>query len=595
MKRQEGHASEAVLVLRSIIDVNLPKFLSADVPLFEGITSDLFPGVIINPPDRSAMEVAFKDVCASRRLQPTEYFWGKVVQIFDMMVVRHGFMIVGMPFSGKTSAWKVLADTLGLLHTRFPDDTRWTNVVPLVMNPKSITMGQLYGQFDALSGEWSDGCLAINYRNAAMSKVGSNEDRKWMILDGPVDAIWIENMNTVLDDNKKLCLMSGEIIAMSDTMSMIFEPMDLLVASPATVSRCGMVYLMSDQLGWHPILDSWLYKWRKGGAAASNVSSAEHEVDGSMMRFQLDEQDESRLRTLFQWLVQPTMCLVRRELKEMTPTVDSALLVSLLNNLEFVYRQSIPTCAAYDSEKRMQHIECAFLFALVWSVGATVSGDGRKRFSAFLRALIADIDVIDAKENASIKTLLAVKNWAKPPKTARLQVLNPLPDEGDCHDWYYDNEATKWVSWLDWLPSLDIASTVEFSQILVPTVYTAQMSYFCCNMLRIGCSPLIVGPTGTGKSVCVTKAIAEELPQEKFKTIALSFSAKTSANMTQEIIGGQLTKRRKGVYGPPVGMQAIVYIDDLCVLKCPPSRMPLQSPLFAGTCRKSKRTVHNRP
>ena len=570
LRRSSGHLSEEVLVLRSIIDVNLPKFLSPDVPLFNGIVSDLFPGVEILPPDRSAMKQAFKSICKARDLIDEEYFWDKVVQIYDMMVVRHGFMIVGLPFSGKSSAWKVLADVLGLLHENFPDDKRWSRVHAIVQNPKSISMGHLYGQFDPVSHEWTDGILAINYRNAASSKIGHPDDRKWVIFDGPVDAIWIENMNTVLDDNKKLCLMSGEIIAMTDVMSMIFEPMDLLAASPATVSRCGMIYLEPEQLGWKPLLTSWL--------STHLMDSALRKVPDEEAAIPLFEADEKLILHLFNWLVDPCLSYVRKNVDEMSPTVDSNLIRSLLNIFESLLGRALdkyhssekgPKRYTYPSEEKIpsrnQDIECCFVFALLWSIGKSGTASSQLKFSQYLRRIIENLDVI-ANEFHSVWNALKMRRWSPPDFDAavcRATFILPIPNDMDVFEYFYDPENSNWKLWVDLLPDINIARGSPFNTIIVPNVYTAQYSHLLELLIHNRNNVLVCGPTGTGKSVYINNTITQVLPQDRFKTIALGFSAKTSALMTQDIIDGKLDKRRKGVYGPVLGQQCIIFVDDL--------------------------------
>jgi len=118
-----------------------------------------------------------------------------------------------------------------------------------------VTNDELFGVINPSTREWKDGLLAVIMRDVSNM---TSDGPKWIILDGDIDPMWIESLNTVMDDNKVLTLASNERIPLTPTMRLLFEISHLRTATPATVSRAGILYINPDDLGWSPQIASWL-------------------------------------------------------------------------------------------------------------------------------------------------------------------------------------------------------------------------------------------------------------------------------------------------------------------------------------------------
>ncbi|VDD79452.1 unnamed protein product [Mesocestoides corti] len=545
LKRREADMDEDLIVLRAIRDVNLPKFLTDDLSLFNGIVSDLFPKIrhiVAGEIDYGDLMVALKTAAGKMNLKDGNGFLHKCIQLFETTVVRHGLMILGPTGSGKTKCYEVLKDALSSLRNQpSPDGSFFQNVITYVLNPKSITMGRLYGEFDLVTHEWTDGILSVLIREGVAA---DDLDKRWYVFDGPVDAVWIENMNTVLDDNKKLCLSSGEIIKLTDTMTMIFEVADLAVASPATVSRCGMVYLEPSILGLKPFIECWLQ---------------------SLPAPIFPHRD--KLESLFDFYLEDSIQFIRENTHEIVPSTDGQLTFSLLKLFSCFYKRFLPKPGLPLPAKKEERardgvsedliartgevIESWFFFSLVWSVGATCTNQGRKAFDIFLRQRMKE-----------------------------LKCYRPFPPEGMVYDYYLDEAGTlstdkkdydcdnqqenqvHWEHWMTHVPPYEVDMTAKYSEILVPTLDSVRLVKVMEMLLKNENPVLCIGPTGTGKTVYISDKLTRGMPPE-FIPDFMVFSAKTSASQTQDLIDSKLDKRRRGVFGPPPGKYLILFIDDL--------------------------------
>lgn len=448
-------------------------------------------------------------------LQKVPKFIGKVIQMFDIFNIRFGATLVGPAGTGKTTCYQILAALMTNLREKGSQNTDFQKVRYQILNPKCITMGELYGEFNPLTQEWHDGLASSIMREFVAEE---SDDKRWTIFDGPIDALWIENMNTVLDDNMTLCLANGQRIKLKSEMKCLFEVNDLAVASPATVSRIGVVYMTPSDLGWMPYAKSWINR-----ALPKNTPALIKE----------------RILLLFEKAFAKGLTYQRKYGKEPVETVDISLCIAMCHQLQALLQETQGVNFALPQAELQSVVDKIFFFSYVWSVGAPCSDVFWDQFTENAREIFEE----------------------------HCPGLG-LPGGGNAFDYFIDIPENRFKEWKDIVPSFRYDETLPYFSLIVPTTDTCRFSYVMKSLITVDKPCFITGVTGTGKTVAVQTLLnsLQPMPFEGgmgIMPIFMNFSAQSKSDVTQMTIESKLEKKRKNLLGPPSGRKAVVFVDDV--------------------------------
>ncbi|CAF1006713.1 unnamed protein product [Rotaria sordida] len=512
LKRNSAELPEDIVLMRALRDMNMPKFVYEDVPLFQGLITDLFPGLKCDRVTYPTFDKAVRDSINHMNNVIDEVQVDKVVQLYETMMTRHSTMVVGPTGGGKST----VISTLVQAQTRMSLPTKVHT-----LNPKACSVIELYGFLDTTTRDWTDGLLSNIFRE--INKPTDKKERRYILYDGDVDALWIENMNSVMDDNKLLTLANGERIRLQSHCAMLFEVGDLQYASPATVSRCGMVFVDPKDLKYRPFWTRWCNLRDK-------------------------KEEQKSLNQLFDKFVPPLITLILEgiidgkqgeKLKQIIPLTNLNMTSQLCYMLESLLQPYENTSDALEDSI----YTCYFLQALYWSLGAGLTEQARVTFDAQVKYL-ASMNSVDEGPDGTAK-------------------FDELPThESTLFEYFFDASKECWISWKRLVPQYVHNPERKFYEILVPTIDTCRSDWLLQLCYRIKRPVLFVGESGTSKTATITSFLRKLNPDQNL-LLNINFSSRTSSMDVQRNFESNVEKRTKDTYGPPPGKKLVVFIDDL--------------------------------
>ena len=504
LKREMFDMSEELVLFRALRDMNAPKFIFDDAPLFAGLLADLFPGLhcprVSFEGLKSAVEADLEDNNFKSSQQDIfDKQVDKVIQIYETLLARHTIMVVGPTGGGKTLC---LASLQRSCLPAF-DET----VKSWFINAKAQSLVDLYGEMNAVTRDWTDGILSNTFRNMNKNLApGKENEKRWLIFDGDVDALWIENMNSVMDDNKLLTLPNGERIQLQPFSKVIMETFDLQFASPATISRCGMVWVDPKNLGFRPYYEAW----------ARLRTAGRQEVYGLYI-----DLFQNYIKKLASYVMEGIVDgEIKMRPKQVIPISNLLMVIQFCNLMDKIAPKGIDATQKED-------FEAIYTFCCTWAFGGALVEISRLQFDEFLKGI----------------------SGTSTPGTNYFES-------------FYDIAQHRWVPWQQVVPEYQEPIPFEFSKVIVPTPDSTLYTFLLDTVVGSGRPALIVGMPGTAKTVTISHYL-NSLNPESNVMLTINMSSRTSGVDVRSSIEDATDKRSGKIYGPTMGKKLFCFIDDM--------------------------------
>ena len=285
-------------------------------------------------------------------------------------------------------------------------------------------------------------------------------------------------------------------------MRLIFEISNLRTATPATVSRAGILYINPGDLGWNPYVTSW-------------VETRESQAE------------KASLTILFDKYIPTLSEIMKHRFKKITPIPDIAHIEALCRLLEALV---VPANIPVDGPKELY--ELYFVFACIWAFGSSLYFDG----------------TLDHRAEFS-------KWWLNEYKTVK------FPPNGIVFDFYVDPQQQEMVPWENRVPKFELDPDLPLQAALVHTAETVRIKYFLDLLVDLRQPVMLVGSAGCGKTILVNEKLAQL--SDNYMVANVPFNYYTTSEMLQKILEKPLEKKAGKNYGPPGNKKLVYFLDDM--------------------------------